>query len=162
MKYLFDSNAFIAAGREYYGFDLAPGFWEWLASEPILTSVSSVKEVHEEISTGKGDLIDWVNDLPSNFWLDHTMDSLEVAGEIAEWVMHSDRIFTLAAREEFLDIADYHLVAKAKAVGATVVTVERSAPDSRKRIKIPDVCKAFHVPCLHPFEAYRQLGLNLK
>lgn len=28
--YLLDANVFIEAKNRYYGFDLAPGFWDWL------------------------------------------------------------------------------------------------------------------------------------
>lgn len=31
--YLFDANMFINASRLYYSEDVAPTFWEWLASE---------------------------------------------------------------------------------------------------------------------------------
>ena len=30
MAYLLDTNIFIQAKNEYYGFDLCPGFWDWL------------------------------------------------------------------------------------------------------------------------------------
>lgn len=33
--YLLDANAFMEASRLYYGFDLAPGFWEWLGADGL-------------------------------------------------------------------------------------------------------------------------------
>ena len=30
MAYLLDSDVFIRAKNDHYGFDLCPGFWEWL------------------------------------------------------------------------------------------------------------------------------------
>lgn len=29
-KYLLDSNVFLQAYLVYYGFDIAPGYWDWL------------------------------------------------------------------------------------------------------------------------------------
>jgi hypothetical protein len=57
--------------------------------------------------------------------------------------------------------ADLKLIAHAMASGGTVVTREQPAPDSKKKIKIPDVCNAFQVPWTGPFGAYRALGLRL-
>ena len=30
MPYLLDANCFIEAVNRYYGFDICPGFWDWL------------------------------------------------------------------------------------------------------------------------------------
>lgn len=47
------------------------------------------------------------------------------------------------------------------ATGATVVTREQPAPESKKKIKIPDVCNAFDVGWTDPFSLYRSLGMRL-
>ena len=47
------------------------------------------------------------------------------------------------------------------AQGATLVTNERPEPESRKKIKIPDVCDAFGVAWANPFSTYRALGMRL-
>jgi len=47
------------------------------------------------------------------------------------------------------------------ASGATVVTREQPAPDSKKKIKIPDACNAFGVNWTDPFSLYRTLGMRL-
>ncbi|ASC73377.1 hypothetical protein XM38_043420 [Halomicronema hongdechloris C2206] len=33
MAYLLDTNIFIQAKNDYYGFDLCPGFWAWLEQQ---------------------------------------------------------------------------------------------------------------------------------
>jgi hypothetical protein len=40
----------------------------------------------------------------------------------------------------------------------TIVTQEVSAPESKKEVKIPDVCDAFEVPCIDTFEMLEKLG----
>lgn len=81
--------------------------------------------------------------------------------EIAAWVTHPARQYRQEAIDEFFDSADYRLIAHARATGSTVVTRERPAPDSKKKVKIPDVCNAFGVAWTDPFSAYRTLGLRL-
>ena len=54
----------------------------------------------------------------------------------------------------FLQIADYYLVAHARAHGDTVVTHE-IASTSVRRIKIPDVCIGLGIKCMTPFEMLR-------
>jgi hypothetical protein len=159
--YLFDSDTFIGASRLYYSFDLAPGFWEWLGSPEIRQQVAPVDAVRKEVTAGTGPLVDWAKGLPDDFWLSHTDESLSWGSELSSWVMHPDRIYTQAARAEYLDKADFHLVAQAKAAGHTVVTMEKSEPNSKKRVKIPDACLAFGVPCVQPFQVYRTLGMRL-
>jgi hypothetical protein len=51
-----------------------------------------------------------------------------------------------SAISEFLDSGDYFLIAQAHAHGHTVVTHDRPAPNTVKKIKIPDVCGGLSVP----------------
>lgn len=163
MTYLFDSNTFMEAARLYYGFDLAPGFWEWLVSEPMRGLVGSVEAVKEEITAGDGDLVDWAqDDVPDDFWRPVTEATLEAAAGLAEWAADPGRAYTQAAVDEFLSKADFWIIAEAMVAGSTVVTREVSAPNSRKAIKIPDACAAFGVQCDQPFGVYARLGLRLR
>lgn len=86
---------------------------------------------------------------------------MEAAARLAAWAVDPGHLFTVAARDEFLDSADLMLVAEAMGTGDVVVTREVSAPGSRNSIKIPDVCVAFSVPCVQPFDAFERLGLHL-
>ena len=65
------------------------------------------------------------------------------------------------AIDAFMASADLKLIAHAMVSQATLVTREQPAPDSKKKIKIPDVCNAFNVVWTDPFSAYRTLGLRL-
>ena len=76
--------------------------------------------------------------------------------------MHPDRIFKQSAVDEFLDSADFSLIAQAMALGAIVVTRETSEPNCKKRVKIPDACLAMGVDCMQPFEVYSALRLRLR
>lgn len=60
-----------------------------------------------------------------------------------------------AAVSTFLQVADYYLVAQARAGGHTVVTHETPGA-SAKKIKIPDACIGLGIKCMTPFEMLRR------
>lgn len=162
MTYLFDSNTFMEAARLYYSFELAPGFWQWLISDPMRGQIASIEAVRDEIGNGTGDLVDWAAEAaPADFWRPPTQATLDAAQELSRWATDPDRDFKQAAVDQFLASCDYWLIAEAMASGLQVVTREVSAPGSKKSIKIPDACRQFGVSCEQPFAVYQRLGLRL-
>lgn len=159
--YLLDSNAFMEANRLYYAFDIAPGFWVWLGDPSLLGRVASIQAVKDEITAGAGSLVHWANARPAGFWLADTAAVVDAMRQLAAWASDPARGYHQAAVAEFLDSADLRLIAHAMATGRTVVTREQSAPQSKKKIKIPDAARAFGVGCTDPFSCYRDLGLHL-
>jgi hypothetical protein len=65
-----------------------------------------------------------------------------------------------AAQSKFMSGADPWLIAKAQTIGAVVVTHEQPAPDAKSRVPIPDVCKAFGVDCIPPYDALRAMAAS--
>ncbi len=159
--HLLDANAFMEANRLYYAFDIAPGFWTWLGDPALAGQVASIDAVKDEIKAGTGDLVDWARALPGNFWIADSAGSLAAMTELAAWAADPARLFRQDAVDEFLGSADLRLIAQAMATGAAVVTREQPAPDSKKKIKIPDACNAFGVSWTDPFSLYRALGMRL-
>lgn len=159
--YLLDANVFMEASRFYYAFDLAPGFWNWLADTDVGLQAHSVRAVRDEITRGAGDLVEWAQALPPTFWREDTEEVVTAVREVVTWANDGGRIFKQAAIETFMSSADLWLIAHALAAGDVVVTREKPEPESRKAIKIPDVCTAFKVDWVDPFQAYRQLGMRL-
>lgn len=88
------------------------------------------------------------------------MDATASMAQLTAWVDSPERGYRQAAREEFLRIADYYLVAQAHAGKHTVVTSELPAPESKRRILIPDACNAMNVAYKEPFWVYKRLGLR--
>lgn len=159
--HLVDTNVLITAKNSYYGMDFAPGYWQWLAEEYLRVDIRSIPAVRSELMAQEDDLADWASQLPSDFWLEENDADIVALQEIATWTMTGDPRFRHAARTEFLDTADYRLVAKARAGGHVIVTHEVPQPEGRKRIKIPDVCAVYNIPSREPFELFNQLGLSL-
>lgn len=162
--FLLDANVFIEAHRFYYAFDLVPSFWAWLEGQFRAGEIGSVRRVREELLHKDQEpdrLVDWVQKLDKAFWVapgEQTLNELQL---LVRWAYAPERTYQSSAIEEFLGSADLYLIAEASAQGATVVTREQPAPNSRKRIKIPDVCLVHGIDLLSPFEAFRQLGMSL-
>lgn len=160
--FLLDSNVFIEASRTYYWPSIAPKYWTWLAEQHEAGKIASIEAVRSEINDGKGGhLKEWAKTLPSTFWLEPTDSSVEAMTRVTAWTMHKDRLYTEAARKEFLRVADYFLLSEALGGNHVVITREQSAPLAKKRVLIPDACIAFHVPYEDPFKLYQKLGLCL-
>lgn len=157
--YLLDADVFIRAKNSHYGFDIAPGFWEWLVSANEQGLVASVAAVAVELKAGEDDLAEWARERNPAFFLppdDGVVASLRL---ISGWA--SSLGYKAAAVSEFLSSGDYYLIAHAHAGAHTVVTHETGSPESMKKIKIPDVCAAMSVECTTPFAMLRATGARL-
>jgi predicted nucleic acid-binding protein len=143
VTYLLDTNVLIDAKNRYYGFDICPGFWEWIDAANEQEKVYSVSRVFDEVCSGKDDLTEWAKSRRPLF-LDPDGDVVDAMREVSEWVTGTDPPYQAAAIAEFLGVADYFLVSHAKAHGFVVVTAEVSS-DTVKRVKIPNACKGVGV-----------------
>ena len=155
---MFDANVFIEAKNFYYRFDTFPGFWEWLDAEKAKGHLGSIQPVCDELLKGNDDLAAWIKERKDSGWF-LPVDDIETQhnlAQIANWVMLHP--FKEAAKAEFLGVGDPWLIAKAKVLGATVVTQETFDARSMKKVKIPNVCRAFAVPNINSFDLLRQTG----
>lgn len=157
-KYLLDSNVFIEAYRNYYPMDLFPKFWEWLESMNQKENICSTESIYEEIEDGKDELANWVKDRKKGEWFlpDSDLTTQQNYSDMATWIMGEK--YKPHAKFDFLSKADLWLIAKAKTIGITVVTQEKSEPNSKRKIFIPDVCNNFGVSTINTIEMIRRLG----
>lgn len=163
--YIVDADVFISAKNQYYAFDICPGFWESLIQHHNAGNVYSVDRVRNELLAGRKteDLVQWVrNDLPSDFFLNVDDDDVTAAyTEIMIWVQRHPQYFDYA-KAKFAAGADGWLVAYAMVHDAIVVTNEQSAPQSRREIKIPDVCVQFNVTYKDTFLMLKDLAIRFE
>ena len=145
--YLLDSNVLIDAATRYYPFDVFPGLWEWLDQLIDGGEVASVDMVFQELTRRQDALSQWAKARQKAF-VRPNGDSAGPLRLVGDWVMHPDRIYSAAARREFLAVADHQLVALALQHRAVIVTSEEPAPRSGKRVKIPDACRELGVECI--------------
>ena len=150
MAYLLDTNTLIEAYKRYYGFDIIPGFWEWLITKNNKDMLFSIQEVKEEILCMEDSLTLWAKQR-KGFFLEFTGIHAEHASTLMKWAKKSNRSFKEHAIDEFSKSADLYLIAHAMAGKHVVVSLEVPDPNTKKKIKIPDVCKKFNIECINTF-----------
>lgn len=157
MDFLFDSNIFIEAKNRYYGFDICPGFWEWLDGV-CASDAGSIVNVRDELMAGNDELADWAKERHDAPWFLDVDDDPTQANfaQIANYV--AAQPYTPAATSHFLSKADPWLIAKSMTLGTTLVTHEMPEPGARRRVPIPNVCANFDVPYLNTFDALRHFA----
>lgn len=157
--YLVDANVLIEAKNRYYAFDIAPGFWAWLDQAHQQSLACSIAAVRDELLDGTDELADWAR-THTAFFRVIDQGTTQHFGDLTRWAF--SRSFTPAALSEFTgNNADYLLVAYAREHQHTVVTHERSQPNARARVLIPDACRAMGVSTTDTFEMLRQTGAHL-
>ena len=156
MSYLVDTNIFVEAQNRYYGMDFCPAFWELLEKYNQDDLVFSIDKVKDELLVYDDEISDWAKE-HSSFFHDIMEETLEKVTIIAEWVNDKSN-YSYSAKDSFFNCADLFLVAHAMAFDLTVVTHEVSAPNSKNRIKIPDVCIAHDIKYINTFDMLRMLN----
>jgi len=158
--FLVDSNFFIQAHRAIYPLDVAPSFWNKVKELATNGNIISLDKVKNEIYQNEDDLKSWCEtNLPDNFFQNSSTVLAEYAS-IAIWANSRSSHYKPSALAEFLDVneADAWLVSYALNKGIPLITHEKSEPNSKKKIKIPDVCIQFGVSYLTTIDMFRQLG----
>ena len=157
--YVLDTNVFIDAANAYYAFDLAPGYWDFLVQLFDSHHAVSIKSVYDELGEAGDDdpLMGWAKQYKQRFI---APDSRVVVRyqQVMKWAKDN---YEPPAVSEFQRVADSWIVAHALANGWVVVTHEKPARRSKRRIKIPDACAALGVECLNPFTMLRDRGMSL-
>lgn len=157
--YLIDSNVLIEAKNRYYGFDIAPGFWNWLDRAHAQSLACSIKEVEKELVAGGDELADWAKAHPA-FFRAIDQGATQHFPALSSWA--ASRAFTPAALAAFTgNDADYLLVAYAREHGHILVTHEVPDSNAKKRVKIPDACTAMGVTYSTTFSMLRETGAQL-
>ncbi|WDG94030.1 DUF4411 family protein [Pseudomonas chlororaphis] len=160
MSYLLDANSYIQAKNSHYRMNFCPGFWDWLDSSFQLGHLSSISMVYKELVEYGDELSSWAKQRQIQFDSIDDKDTQETFGRIAEYVM-AMKLPTDPEKMRFLEGADPWLIAKASTTGKTIVTHEVLAPDNSKKIKIPNICKAFKVNYITSFDLLDTLQAKL-
>ena len=157
-RYSLDANVFIAAWRDHYPIDLYPGFWECLQrfrQEQVLLSVDRVRD---EINS-PSELVEWLRQhWRGAFSSTRTPEVARVFSDMQMWV-ESNGQFLPAAKSEFAQVADGWLAAYAKSHGCTLVTNEVFDPNVKRRVPLPNLCRAFYIDYCSTVDMLRRLGV---
>lgn len=143
--YLVDANIFIQAKNFYYAFEICPGFWDWLDQAVADDDVRSITKVYDELADGGDDLATWIKRRKGDGrFLGITDSQTQMTFAQIATAVHKGP-WREAAKANFLAKADPWLVAKAKVVGATVVTHEKADANALRRVPLPSICAQFGV-----------------
>lgn len=165
-KFLLDANTFITPFKNYYPFDLTPGFWTQFSSEMSLDSVYILDVVQREILRGDDELAKWFESIPNVNVVDRRNEAViakyrEVLTFLQNSPLYSDKALRNWAN---VNVADPWLIAVAGALEYTLVTFETSAgaisvTSPSGKPKIPDVAKKFDVRCVDLFYFMRKMNI---
>lgn len=166
LQYLIDANIFITASRTYYDFDFGNSFWDFLVNQGKKKNIASIDKVFDELNNGNDELNEWANNYFSNYFIDTTTDKvLEQYAILMQWVDKQRNQYTQNAIDEFMkeNNADTWLISlaltdKDKYV---IVTFEKENNQIKRKIPIPNVCKAFNIKYCDLFQMLKKLNFKL-
>ena len=158
-RYLLDADVFIQAKNLHYGFDICPGFWDWLAQANRQGIVASVEQVKDELLAGGDDLAEWAKAQGQGMFLPPDASVIGAFNDVMRWVVGNG--YDAAAVHTFGQVADAWLIAHALALQCAVVTHEVPA-DTLKKVKIPNVCAGLEVRFMNPFQMLRREGVQFR
>jgi len=157
--HVIDTSVFIQAHRLYYPFDICPGYWDCLVHYAQTGRLISIDRAYDELRAGDDNLKVWaMKSAPKPFFASTSATAVvEQFGAMMQWVQGQSQ-FKSQAKAEFAMVADGWVVAFAKVHRLTLVTQEEYAAESRKRVPIPNVCRAFSVPYVSTYDMLRALS----
>ena len=133
-----------------------PAYWDWHDQQFDNGNLASIDLVLDELKKGNDELSDWGQNRVGNFLPVDDENTQKLASEIANFVMQHN-VWKEPHVGNFLSGADLWLIAKAKSLGATVVTHELPVDNNSTKVKIPNVCSEFDVPYINTYELLEAL-----
>lgn len=122
----------------------------------------SIDKVKAELIGSNDELSKWAKQLPDNFFKSIGTEEMKpYIEQIAPWAANSN--YKQSAKDRFLqaEYADPFLVAYAMShENVIVVTEEVSAKDSKRDIKLPDVCDHFGIQSMQFIDMLRELNVT--
>lgn len=160
MLYLLDADTLIRADSTYYPIRRFPIFWEWLLHTGGNGHLKVPTEQFEEVTAGKGELVDWLlaEECKTELLLQE-----DVSAELVALVTQRGYAPDLDEAEIEKLGRDPFLIAYGCAAPHErfIVTFEVSAPKKqRANRKIPDVCSDLGVQCGTLFDVIEALDFT--
>ena len=156
MPHWLDSDVLINAKNDAYGFDIAPGFWEFLEEGVAEGQILLPDAVAQEIHQRDDELSDWVKGLPNGSVVIPNQDVQGAYGPIADHVQNGD----YPNKAKFLAGADGWLIAHAQNDEGIVVSQETRA-GAGPEAKVPDIGNHFGVNVIRRHEFMQEFGVIL-
>jgi hypothetical protein len=143
LSYVFDTNAFSQLFHSYYR-NRFPTLWEQFDELIESGEITSTREVYREIEGDRvATLRDWAAVQRDLFLAPNAAE----AGFVGQ-IFAVPHFLQIIERKKLLMgglNADPFIIARAHAIGATVVTLEGEPPNGAK---IPNICRHFGIQCM--------------
>ncbi|MEJ5352651.1 MAG: DUF4411 family protein [Melioribacteraceae bacterium] len=126
--------------------------------------IISIDKVRDEIFKNDDELKKWIEEnIPDDFFKStKTEHVIAEYKKLVQWANSRSAHYIPYAINEFLkyENADAWIVAYALAINdnSQIVTQEKSEPNRKNKIKIPEVCDAFNIQYKNIVEMFRALG----
>ena len=161
LLYLADTNFFVQAYRMHYPMDIVPGFWKKISELDKKSVLISIDKVRDEMMDYKDDLSKWITEELSPDFFKNSSSVLPEYIRITTWATTHPR-YTEAAKAEFCDdrIADAWISAFALAHQPNIILLshEKSEPDIKRKVKLPEVCTQFGLSYVNTIKMFRDLS----
>ena len=140
--------------------DIWPTFWTRMIGLIKSGNIHSIDKVKDEIDKGGDELTNWIHkNAPRGFFLKQDASVMAKMAETIAWAQNIPVGFSPSAIFDYANVADSYLVATAAAKDMVLVTYEKSNPQRRNRVMIPDACNAIGVRSCDLNTALRELGV---
>ena len=161
-EYAIDANILISCSRRNYPFDIAPGFWNQL-NEKGSDKIVLIDKIQEEIYRNEDELTKWLKRVQaSNSFFVASSNDIEIIHNYSKMISNikSNSQYFESAKSEFANVGDSWLCAHAMTYGYVIVTEETYEEYSRKRVKIPNVCREFNIEYINLLQFMREIGIR--
>ena len=160
--FIVDSNFLIEAHRINYPIDIALSYWEKIKKFADTEIICSIDKVKAEIYDKNDILEKWcTTNLPKDFFK-NSETAINSYKKVVTWAYSKNNHYLPKAIEEFLNSkeADAFLIAYAleDIKERVIVTQEVSKPNTKNKIKIPDVCLNFQIRTINTLGLFRELN----
>ena len=142
-RYVIDSNCIIEGRNTIYAADIFPSLWQNMEGLVAAGEMCIPQEVIDEV-TEKYD------DSASSWVKTHKSPVALSSDQLADMEKHFSGLTGKWSHKD--NATDLRIIATAKALGATVVTLEKPPG----KYKIPTICHAANVKCISLMELLRQ------
>ena len=136
--------------------DFSPAYWDMIDKHIEDGSVLILDQVYQELTKGDSDVSEWIKERKDSGLVQkfHDEATQEEYKKIVDHVARGDYKPEVIA--EFLTGADPWIIAACKAHDMVLVTKETYST-SKKKVKIPNICREFDVEYINDFEMIRRL-----
>ena len=155
-----DANIYIRPRRDgFYGFPLAPTFWEMLEQKAVAGITASPRRVYQELADYGDALADWAAARRGTpLFVDPGPADQAQLTQVADYVRGN---YPGRKAAEFLGGADPWVIAHAMAYNGVVVSFENRVIIDSQTPKIPNVAQAFQIRTLSRYQMLRQMGVEI-